>query len=67
MARKLAEMKRKGAETPHVFSEQIDRNVRPWLRKAWPNVETPVQPNKTVVKGVKNVVISDTTNANICS
>ena len=37
-------------EALHVFSEQVDRNVRPWLRNARPNIETPVQPNKTVEK-----------------
>ena len=29
----LIEMRRKRAETLNVFSEQVDRNVRPWQRK----------------------------------
>ena len=46
----MATKKNSQKETLHVFYEQVDRNVRPWLRNARPNVETPVQHNKTVEK-----------------
>ena len=46
-------VERKRAETLHVFSEQVDKNIAPWLRNARPNVEAPVQPNKTVEECIK--------------
>ena len=46
----LIEMWRKRAETLNVFSEQVDRNVRPWQRNTRPNAEAPLQINKTVEK-----------------